>query len=607
MRPGFLHLAALVLALWTAAAVAATEVNAWLDRTRVAEGETVQLTLEASGQVSGRPDTTPLEQDFDVLGLSTGSRVSIVNGRTDARTTWTLTLSPKHSGRLTVPALAVAGGHSRALQLDVSTAPAPAAGSDADILVETELAPHRPYVQGQVLYTVRLLHAVPISGGQLSEPQPENTLVQKLGDDREYATTRNGRRYQVVERRYALFPQASGKLELAAPVFDGEIPDTSRRRASPFKRFFGDDPFFSGDPFAELMTPTRRVRIRGESAELAVQARPAAARGDHWLPAKHLQVNGEWQPPAGTAIQVGEPVTLTLEIEAQGLTGGQLPLLAPAAVDGFSVYPDQAHRETTTDENGVTGRLQQKIAFIPRRDGELALPALEVNWWDTQTGQERHETVPGRVLQVTAAAGQTAPAVAVPAAPQPAGTATPASPRVATSATGQAGLTPQALPRLAPAAGFWPWLSGALAAGWLLTLLFGWWRARRAPRAAAARPAPAAAPTGAARAARRKFQDACTSHDAPAARRALLDWAALHWPADPPRGLDVLARRLDDPQARTALGELDRALYREGGGDWDGTHLARHLGRLPEAEAGGGRRKPVLAPLYPEANRHPAT
>jgi hypothetical protein len=593
MTMRLLRLAGLLLSLWIGAAAGAPEINAWLERSRIAEGESVQLTLEAPGRVSGRPDTAPLEDDFEVLGLSTGNRVSIVNGRTDARTTWTLTLSPKHSGRLTVPSLRVGDGRSRALQLEVSAVSPAVAGSDADILLETELAPRRPYVQGQVRYTLRLLHAIPISGGELSEPTPANTLVQKLGEDRDYVTTRNGRRYQVIERRYALFPQASGTLELPAPVFDGEVPDASRRRASPFKQFFGNDPFFGEDPFGDLLTPTRRVRVRGEPAVLEVQARPAAAHGAHWLPAEQLRLHGEWQPADGD-IRVGEPVTLALQIEAQGLTGGQLPSPAPEGVDGFSVYPDQAQRETSGTGKGVTGRLQQKIAFIPRRAGQLVLPDIEVYWWDTQAERERQARLPGRVLRVLPAAGRSTPASAPAgeAVPEPAGATPPAS--------GDNGVSVQPMP--VPAAGRWPWISAALAAGWLLTLMLWWWQARRV-RAAGRGNQPATSPPDSARTARRRFLAACEAHDAPAARRTLLEWAALHWPANPPRGLEALAQRLDDPQAREALAELDRALYRKAEG-WDGRRLRRRLQRLPEPEAVSGRGTTVLAPLYPDAQRH---
>jgi len=586
-------LSVLLMLMGTTVGAWAADMEAWLDRSHIGEAETVQLTLEVQGQVSGRPDTTPLEADFDVLGISTGSRMSIVNGRTDARTTWTLTLSPRRSGTLTIPALRVGSLQSSPLSLQVSQAPAPAPGSNADILIETELAPRTPYVQGQVLYTVRLLHAVPVSSGQLSEPESDAALVQRLGEDREYALTRNGRRYQVIERRYALFPQNSGRLQLPAPVFDGEIPDNSRRRSSPFRRFFGNDPFMGGDLFDDLMTPSRRVRVRGEPVELDVRPRPDAAQGLHWLPAQQLTLKGEWQPDSA-GIKAGEPVTLQLVLDAQGLTGGQLPDLLPAAVDGFRLYPDQPQRQTDAGDAGVTGHLQQKIAFIPERSGTLSVPAIEVRWWDTQADRERVATLPGRSFTVAPAADR--PVRATPAPGPAAASAAAGRARSGTDVPAQAMQAQPAPPQRSAGARAWPWISAALACGWLVTLVFWWNRGRRA-RAAARRVLPATERASAA-AARKQFLAACRSNDALAARRSVLAWAAAHWPEDPPHGLEALALRLHDVQAQQALAELDRALYREGG-SWTGARLAQSLGQLPGRDAGAGNGRDVLAPLYP--------
>ncbi|MEZ5541443.1 MAG: BatD family protein [Pseudomonadota bacterium] len=584
MKTGLTHLLLTWLILHCALAAAAG-MDAWLDRTRIAAGESVQLTLELPGQVNDRPDTAPLEHDFDVLGVSSGSRVTIINGRSDARTSWTITLSPRHTGTLTVPALRVGAAQSAALTLLVDAAPATAGtgtgtDTDADIFIETEQAPARPYVQGEVHYTVRLLHAVPLRSGQLSEPAADTVLVQRLGEDRSYATTRNGRRYEVIERRYALFPQASGGLDLPAPVFDGEVPDTGRRRASPLSKFFGNDPFFGRAPFDDLLTPTRRVRVRGDAVRLDVQPRPDAATGSDWLPARQLQLTGHWEPAAGDA-RVGEPLTLQLEVTAQGLTGGQLPGLAPAAVAGFDIYPDQAQRETDAQESGVTGHLQQKIAFIPRRAGTFTLPALTLHWWDTGADRERVATLPERVVQILPGAQ---PAAQPP--PMSAQEIAAAAPIPALAATAPVPV----------AAGPWPWVSALLAGGWLLTLLVWGWQARRRRTAAPPRPAPGGHDR--VTTLRRRFRAACAAGDAAAARRNLLDWAAAHWRDDPPSGLQALAERLDDPATRSALAELDRAVYRAGTA-WDGARLAARLQQLPVPPARSGRDDTVLAPLYP--------
>jgi len=49
-------------------------VTASLDASRIAAGDTVQLTLEHDGRTSGQPDVTPLEQSFDILGTSSSQK-----------------------------------------------------------------------------------------------------------------------------------------------------------------------------------------------------------------------------------------------------------------------------------------------------------------------------------------------------------------------------------------------------------------------------------------------------------------------------------------------------------------------------------------------------
>jgi hypothetical protein len=155
-------------------------------------------------------------------------------------------------------------------------------------------------------------------------------------------------------------------------------------------------------------------------------------------------------------------------------------------------------------------------------------------------------------------------------------------------------------PSLIPAQGAWPWVSAALATGWLLTLVI-WWRRAHGSRAAAAEKPPfTSKPTGAA--ARKQFLAACRASDATNAHRALLAWAAAHWPTDPPGGLEALAQRLSDAETRAALAELNRARYREDG-QWNGTRLLQCLKNLPEPDTGTGRANAVLAPLYPETTR----
>ena len=117
---------------FAAAAHAAGTIRAFLDRNRVSLGETVQLTIQAKGRLSGDLDTSPLEKDFHVLGTSSGSSINVVNGSMNSSKTWRITLAPKRKGTLAIPSLEVGGQHTKPQSLIVADSPAPRTGSAPD-------------------------------------------------------------------------------------------------------------------------------------------------------------------------------------------------------------------------------------------------------------------------------------------------------------------------------------------------------------------------------------------------------------------------------------------------------------------------------------------
>ena len=93
-------------AAW-AAPNATAPLHAFLDRTQAAPGETVTLNIEGADASSGAPDLSPLQQDFDVLGTSSSSKVEIVNGVAKSSTQLGIALRPRHAGTLTIPSLQI--------------------------------------------------------------------------------------------------------------------------------------------------------------------------------------------------------------------------------------------------------------------------------------------------------------------------------------------------------------------------------------------------------------------------------------------------------------------------------------------------------------------
>ncbi len=567
-------------------------VQAHVDRPVVSEDDTVRLILKMTGDTDGQPDLSPLKRDFEVLGTGKSSSVTIINGHMDSHTDWNITLSPRHAGAITIPPIQVGSQASQPLQVKVVKARQAAAGGGQDVFVEAEADNTHPYVQAQVTYTVRLYYAVDLKDGDLSDPDLPNAVVKRLGKDVRYDSTQGGRRYNVVERRYAIFPQASGSLAIPAPVFSGRIPD-SRPGFGPQPPDFG---FGGFDSFFQSLRPVHR---RGPEVKLDVRPRPAGATGADWLPAQSLSLSESWSPDP-PVFRVGEPVTRTITVLARGLEGTQLPALPQSGDPGLKAYPDRPVTETQVQGVYVLGKREEKIAFVPVHPGTFTLPAIQVRWWDTGDDRPKVATLAARTVKVLPGTGSQA--AGPPAAlPSPA-TEPPAQPETGTAPSASA--TPLQPPAAVSQgarfsdflAGYWPWVAGALLAVWLVTLWL-WRRERREQPTARAPREPDGIPAAAAR---RDLQHACAANDPAAARDALLAWGQAVLPERPPRTLGALAEATADPAARAAIEALDRALYAPSGQAWDGAAFGRTVGSALESSAKSRRDTPDPLPaLYP--------
>lgn len=571
--------------------------TASLERERISAGETVQLLVETDRRVSGWLDTRELEQDFDILGNVSGSQVNIINGQINVKTIWTITLSPRHSGKLTIPSLEIAGERSKTLTLQVDETPSTDTEDSGSVMfIETEVDRQDPYVQGMVLYTARLYYRAKLIEGRLSEPESDNALVYRIGEDQEFNAARDGNNYRVVERQYAIFPQTSGKLVLSAPVLDARIAEDSPLNRNRLPDFFG------GDPLNNMFTVTRPVRIRGKAEVLSVQPRPDEASGSGWLPAEQIELIENWNPQ-DSAVHVGDPLKRTVIIRARGVTGEQLPDLDSSNVDGFKVYPDQPKIDTKDLQHTIEGEKTRSIAFVPIQAGRLTLPAINLHWWDTKNNQPRVAQLPERVVEILPAVGsdnaraQSTETMA--ALTDNAQSSINNETEVQPSADGNAFFDQQnksTADLLSTQVGIWFWISLLLAFLWLATIGL-WWRSKRHQSESISEISVDTTNQENFHQAKKHFQSACKKNEPRMARRRLLEWSAIHWPDDPPQGLDDLACRIADPKVRAALAELDRSLYHGENHPWDGCQLAKLMTKFPQRDR-DRYEKSMLPDLY---------
>lgn len=538
-------------AVWMLAGVVQAAPRAWLDRDRIAFGETTTLNIE-SDDATATPDWAPLAREFELSGHSSRRQVEIRDGRQTARTLHGVALRPRREGLLTVPAVAVGNARTAPLQLSVGPAVVSAARDGAPAFVEAEVDAQSPYVQQAVAYTLRLYYAVPLVSGQLEQPAPEGASLQRIGSDTQYSRDIDGRRYTVVERRFLLVPERSGPLTVPGATFEGRS--------------------VSGGMFDGLFNRgPRALSANGPPSLLSVRPMPAGA-GPDWLPVH--AVRARWLE-AATDARAGTAASFVFEAVFDGATGTQMPEVALPAVDGAQVFADPPRYDETFDEGRPQVRLTRRFSLVPAGAGTLRIASPVVTWWDVGAGTPRTSSAPEVTLQVT-------PGVAAARGP---GTAD-ATADVVSGPGGQPAGTD----------GGWRAAAGLFALLWLLTLGVAiWLHRRRRSRAAAPRVAPTPTPTSGRPLAPRQLLDLLRAGEPSEIDRAL---GALVVPTA--TDLDALQRRLDDPGQREAVAGWQRAR-------WAGDDLVAARNRLRDAFRKGVRvvpapaaeEPPGLPPLYP--------
>lgn len=518
------------------------QTRAWLDRAQINHGETATLNIQTDQSVSSI-DYAPLQRQFDVGGQTVRRSYQRSNGRSTTTSLFAVGIRPRGPGVFTVPALRVGNMITAPLRLTVVPPSVLPASGDADAFVETVVDAARPYVQQAVGVQVRLHYAVPLMSGQLDQDPPTGASLRQVGEDLTYQREIDGRRYNVVERRFLLIPERSGVLVLPGARFNGQTMGG-----------FFDQVFDDGRKPLAAAAPARR---------LVVQALPAGAP-QPWLPLHDLKLRYAQAP---TQARAGEAAAVEIEVIADGASAAQLPPVTLAETPGVQLFADPPQ----VDEQFVDGRprsiLRRRIAIVPLQAGTVSIGGPRIEWWDAAQGVARTAMLPPLQLQVAAGeVGATNPADAATQADADADSTMPAS------IAGAAWLR------------WWPWVLLAV----VVMAALAWWRWPRArqdapmPEVEQAMPVPT-------------LKAALGRGDLALIAQAL--GAAAGVDGD---DLDAVRQRLDDAAQLDAVTQLQAARW----GDGD---AASARDALRTAFAKGARwRTPapasasLLPPLYPE-------
>lgn len=528
--------------------------RAWLDRSEVALGGSVTLNIETDGGAS--PDYAPLRADFDISDQSSSRQVQLVNGAMSTTSLFGVVLTPRRAGDLSIPPLRVGNDTTAPLRLSVSAAmaAAPARRGDAVVFLETEVDDEQPYVQQSVGVVLRLYFATQLASGELDLPTPAGASLQRVGDDANSVREINGRRYNVVERRFLLVPERSGELVLPPARFDGRAVGG-----------FFDDYFGRGNGRLSAVSAPKSLRVRPQ---------PDGAP-QPWLPLRSLQLRYTATPQQA---RTGEAATVVVEATAQGATQAQFPELPVPSVPGAQVFAEPAQADEHFDGDTPRLKLTRRYSIVPSQPGRLVVPGMQMGWWDVAAGAARTARLPDLTLEVGGGRGSQAAVPDLPAAP-------------VTQAAPSAGGNALALPGPVRTPAVWAVLAGVFALLWLATLAWALLQRRKRGQAEATGPRPlAAAAAGAGMAELRRAIDGGLDEVA----RVLCALAGVD-------DLDAVQARLEDPAQRAAVAQMQRARW-AGQGDVAAARagLREAFRHPPRFRHVASAKDNGLPPLYPE-------
>lgn len=515
----------------------AASVTAKLDRSSAVVGETVTLILETNDtNQSLDADFAMLEKDFDVLNRRSETQMSFVNGNQTASVRLVITLEPKREGNLTIPALKFPGASSNSVVLKVSPAPTLAPGAAEPVFIEVTVQPGEGpyYVLSQISLMVRIFYQANLTEAAINPPTPAQASVRLL-DEVPYQSDRNGERYRVLERRYAIFPERSGTLTIPAMQLSGRLIER---------------------PSDRLWQPTvrgRRVQVESDPLTLDISPRPASFTGDSWLPARRITLSQ--QISDNGKLRVGEPITRTVIVDAVGLEENMLEEPMWPELPETRIYPDQPQGISRDDGEWVLGHKEFRYAIVPEQPGELVLPEIRLDWWDTVNHRQRTAMLPEHRVNVLPS--ELAPAAATP--PPKEGVQSDMSTGISADSSGYSG---NAL--------LWKISTLAFAVLWLLTLVL--YFRRRGDRAGSVNS------NGSDQSGEKELlkhlQQACDKGDASSARRILAQWIRNYAPRALRGSMRDFGASCGDTVLQMSITELDASGFSsDAAGRWKGEPL----------------------------------
>ncbi len=428
MRPLKGFFLSLSIACAAPAGAADLTISASVDKTQLALDEQVILTVAVGGPRTNLPEPRlPAIPNFNVHGAGRSQNISFVNGAISSSVEYRYVLVPRVAGKAVIGPITVNdGGRSEQtgpielLVLRPGSAPAAApsrpgtqgqvqqASGGADLFVTAEVDDPEPFVNEQVLFTVRLHIGVPLAGNaEWTPPSTSGFLSEDLPPGPPQQVSVGGRRYHLSEVKLALFPAQAGKLTIGPGAIRCQVQQEFA--VDPFSQDFFQR-FFSQGMAGGIVTKELKTKPIVVNATALPEGKPPSFSG----------AVGRYRISAETdkrKVKAGDALNLSVTIEG---TGNLKAIAQPSLPDlsaSFRLYDTVSSLNLQKDEGGVRGSKSFKTVLVPKVSGPLRVPPIPFSYFDPQ--KKAYVSIETAPIELDVEPGAAAPQA--PGFPAPAG------------------------------------------------------------------------------------------------------------------------------------------------------------------------------------------
>lgn len=407
---------AFIFVMLTSMNTHAATLSASVDKTTIPLGEAFTLTINADENLNESPDLNVLRKNFKVYSTSVSRQNYIINGQSEASVTWKIGLVALNEGNQEIPSIPVGKDKTPAVKINVIGASSAISNDSALVsepsaqneqvatsakygiraFIENNEKPH--YVQQQITYNVVISDDGSLTGGEpvFDANEAGNWIIRSLGQPQSTTKTIEGKKIRETTFRYALFAQKSGDLTIPQVWFNGYALQPNRANNTDI---FNQDIFNFTIKMPAMFGMEKPVSLRVPAKKINILPIPADYPGTWWLPAEKVVLNAKWSDKV-PQFKAGEAFSREITLQAVGVTESQLPdIKFPQTVD-FRQYPEKPIRQSGSVNGLPAAEMKVINVYIPEKSGRLTLPAITVDWYNTQTGTFERATIPSEEIDV---------------------------------------------------------------------------------------------------------------------------------------------------------------------------------------------------------------